>query len=76
MHFVYVRIAGIVKDMMFSNFRAANSLATSLRCIRAGKMLITHEDVHSLTMNMSREGLATRNQGITRLNDPSFYNSS
>lgn len=65
--FVDVRIKNIVKYMPSSMFLAASFRATSMRYIRAGKMMISHQGVLPLLLKLNNDALAEIMLGITHL---------
>lgn len=72
-HFVDVRIMYIVEDKMSSNVFHANSKAICKRYTKAGNMMINHQDVLSLPVNLGNDSSAERPLRITLVDGRSLY---
>lgn len=66
----------INEDMMFSTFCAANSRATYIRYIGAGKIRIKQQDVLPFLMTVIKDASVAKTVGIIHFDVPSFYISS
>lgn len=68
--FVYLRIMDIAEDTKYYAFLSAYSKANYVHYINVGEMMINHERVPSLIMNLGGDELVGKNLDMTYLHDP------
>lgn len=71
--FVDVRIRGILEDMKFSDFLAANLRAAYIRYIGVGKIIVENQVVLSLLAKLGKDAKMPQSLGITHFNNPIVY---